>query len=58
MIDDIYIHFWNKPKPKFTELELALMEGGHSLDKENKPSKMQFIRELSENKNGHTDRLL
>lgn len=42
-IDDIYISFWGKPKPKFTAIELALMEGGHSLDK---PKKYTFLREL------------
>jgi hypothetical protein len=43
-IDDVYVNFWGKAKPKFTELELALMEGGHSLEKE---SKLSFIKELS-----------
>lgn len=31
-IDDVYVNFWGKQKPKFTEYELALMEGGHSLE--------------------------
>lgn len=45
-IDDIYVSFWGKQKPKFTEMELALMEGGHSL--ETKQPSMQFIKELKE----------
>jgi hypothetical protein len=31
-IDSIYINFWGKTTPKFTEYEIALMEGGHSLE--------------------------
>lgn len=55
MIDDIYFNFWGKQKPKFTELEIAVMEGGHSLESDNektnssignKPSRMQFIAGL------------
>lgn len=33
---------------KFTEMQLALMEGGHSLDGSNPVKPMQFIRELTE----------
>ena len=56
MIDDIYYNFWGKQKPKFTEMELALMEGGHSLEKDNEKTnsntsssntgRMQFIAGL------------
>lgn len=54
-IDSVYINFWGKQKPKFTELELAIMEGGHSLGSEHektnsntgdKPIRMQFIAGL------------
>ena len=56
MIDDIYINYWGKQKPKFTEMELALMEGGHSLESNNEKTnsntssnttgRMQFIAGL------------
>lgn len=56
-IDDIYINFWGKQKPKFTELELAVMEGGHSLESDNEKNtnntntnnanRMQFIRSIT-----------
>ena len=44
---DIHCTFWSKPKVKesvkFTDLEIALMEGGQSLDN---PSSMPFIKSL------------
>ena len=56
MIDDIYHNFWGKQKPKFTAMELALMEGGHCLETSNEKTnnntsstntnRMQFIAEL------------
>lgn len=56
MIDDIYHNFWGKQKPKFTAMELALMEGGHSLETSNEKTnyntsgtnlvRMQFIAGL------------
>ena len=42
-IDSVYHNFWGKSKPKFTELELAAMEGGHSLEE---TSSMPFLKEL------------
>lgn len=42
--DTGYINFWGKQKPKFTEMEIALMEGGHCLAK---PATMEFIKSLS-----------
>lgn len=50
-----YVNYWGKPKPKFTAMELALMEGGHSLENNNektisnfgnKPIRMQFLAGL------------
>lgn len=49
-IDDIYVHFWSKPRPKFTEMELALMEGGHSLKQAAAEEKFNFLKQLTENK--------
>lgn len=46
-IDDIYVNYWCKSKPAFTELEIALMEGGHSLEKEDKPA-LGFIKSLTQ----------
>ncbi len=46
-VDDIYINFWGKPKKEFTEMEIALMEGGHSLQKE---SKFTFLKSITEKK--------
>ena len=43
-IDDIYVSYWAKPAPKFSEMELALMEGGHSLEEE---KKFSFLQELN-----------
>lgn len=40
--------FWGfKPKPEFSEMELALMQGGHSLEPEEKPEKYTFIKFIS-----------
>lgn len=49
-INDVYINFWDKPKveSQFTEMELALMEGGHSLET---PKQFSFLRELTLPKN-------
>lgn len=47
-IDSIYINFWGKPKAKFSEMEIALMEGGHSLEKPATIGKMDFIKSLTE----------
>jgi hypothetical protein len=44
-IDDVYVSFWGKPKKQFSEMEIALMEGGHSLEKE---SKYDFLKSLPE----------
>lgn len=44
-IEKIYHNFWGKPKPQFTELEKAAMEGGHSLEEPAKPH-MEFIKSL------------
>lgn len=44
-IDNVYINFWGKPKPQFTEMELALMEGGHSVTEPPKPH-LEFIKSL------------
>ncbi len=50
-IDDMYVNFWGKPQRKFTEMEIALMEGGHSLKQEAAESKFAFFKKLLENKN-------
>lgn len=49
-----YYNFWGTHKtpleePKFTELEIALMEGGHSLE-EPKKDTYSFIKFISEHK--------
>lgn len=49
-IDDVYINFWGKPERKFTEMELALMEGGHSIEQEAKENKFMFLKTLTESK--------
>jgi len=50
-----YGNYWAKPKRKFTEMEIALMEGGHSLRSDNEETinsssssagRMQFIKGL------------
>ena len=46
-IDSVYINFWGREKPKFTDMELALMEGGHSLQKDNKFSFLKSIKETA-----------
>lgn len=47
-----YHNFWGiKQAPKFTEMELALMEGGHSLQQAQKEDRFTFLKLLSENKN-------
>lgn len=45
MTDLGYINFWGKQKPKFSAMELALMEGGHSLEK---PEKFSFLKSIKE----------
>lgn len=45
-IDDSYVNFWGKPKAQFSEMELALMEGGHSIEQEK--TKFSFIKSLKE----------
>lgn len=44
--DNEYISPWGvKPQqPTFTEMQIALMEGGHSLEESNK--KFSFLKEL------------
>ena len=47
-----YVSFWKrKPvietKPVFTEMQIALMEGGHSLE-EKKVDKFPFLKELKQ----------
>lgn len=49
---DGYINYWGIEKPKFTDMEIALMEGGHSIHKEDKFS---FLKSLSEVKFGGQD---
>jgi len=44
-IDSIYHNHWGKQKPKFSAMELALMEGGHSLEKAEKFSFLKSIKE-------------
>jgi hypothetical protein len=44
-IDTYYVNHWGKPKPEFTEMELALMEGGHSVSEPAKPH-LEFIKSL------------
>ncbi len=50
-IDDVYINFWGKPPREFSEMEIALMEGGHSLTQEEARQKFSFLKQLTENKN-------
>ena len=45
-IDSVYYNFWGKQKPKFTDMELALMEGGHSIERE---QKYTFLKQLRDN---------
>lgn len=51
-IDDIYVNFWGKPAPKFSDMDIALMEGGHSLEKE---EKFSFLKSINEVKFGGQD---
>ena len=44
-IEKAYPGFWVKPKPAFTPLEIAVMEGGHSLE-ENNTEAYSFIKFL------------
>lgn len=44
-INEVYINYWGKPKPEFTEYQLALMEGGHSIEL---PAKYTFLKTLAE----------
>ena len=51
-IDKLYPNPWNfKAKPKFTELEIAAMEGGHSIEVEQKKEEYSFIRYLTNEPN-------
>lgn len=45
MIDKIYHNFWGKPQPRFTDMEMAAMEGGHSLEEPAAPQ-FTFIKSL------------
>lgn len=61
-IDEVYVNFWGKPKAKFTEMELAIMEGGNSLEEyyektsnssnSSNAGRMQFIKGLDSSKMG------
>lgn len=53
--DSGYINFWQKNRPKFTDMEMAIMEGGHSLEK-SQPEKYSFIKSLQEPTLGHVRR--
>lgn len=53
--DSGYINFWRKSRPQFSEMEIALMEGGQSLE-EPKPEKYSFIKSLKEPTLGHVRR--
>ena len=44
-IDKIYHNFWGKPKPEFTDMEMAAMEGGHSIEEPATPQ-FGFIKSL------------
>lgn len=43
-----YYNFWKikKEQPKFSEMEIALMEGGHSIEKPKKET-YSFIKSLA-----------
>jgi hypothetical protein len=49
--------YWLKTKvaPQFTDLEIAAMEGGHSIEKEKKET-YSFIKSLKEPTLGHVSR--
>ena len=55
-IDDVYYNFWGKQKSKFTEMELALMEGGHSIEKEEKYTFLKQIRDINESERNNSKR--
>lgn len=44
-IKEVYVNFWGKPKPEYTEMEMALMEGGHCL--EEPKVHLDFIKSLT-----------
>ena len=44
-VDSGYVNFWGKPKPQFTDMEMAAMEGGHSIEEPTKPQ-FDFIKSL------------
>lgn len=51
-IDKLYPNPWNfKSKPKFTELEIAAMEGGHSIEIEAKKDTYSFIKYVTQEPN-------
>lgn len=43
-----YHNFWGKQKPEFTAMEIALMEGGHSLQLTEKYSFLKSIKEVAD----------
>ncbi len=49
-MNEVYFNFWGKPRREYTEMEVALMEGGHSIEPE-KEDKFTFLKTLTENKN-------
>ena len=55
-IDDAYYNFWGKQKPKFTDMELALMEGGHSIEQEEKYTFLKQLRDKNESERNSTER--
>ena len=55
-IDDVYYNFWGKQRPKFTEMELALMEGGHSIEQEEKYTFLKQLRDNNESERNSTER--
>lgn len=44
-INDVYVNFWGKPELQFTNMEIAIMEGGHSIEEPTKPQ-FDFIKSL------------
>jgi hypothetical protein len=47
-----YINLWGiTEKPQFSDMEMALMQGGHSIETEPKPEKYSFIKLISSNRN-------
>lgn len=45
LINDVYVNFWGKSKPQFTDMEIAAMEGGHSIEEPINP-RFSFIKSL------------